>query len=106
MPIKITSADENRNILLYTKKPDFPNQFSIFLDLEKYSIENGAEFHHIPVTEATKEDAEKELLRLITTHNIDFVVLARYMQILSENICNVSLLHIIFTDPVPVLKAA
>jgi hypothetical protein len=38
VPIKITRADENRNILLYTKKPDFPNQFSIFLDLEKYSI--------------------------------------------------------------------
>ena len=65
-----------------------PVVVSNHLDLEKYSIENGAEFHHIPVTEATKEDAEKELLRLITTHNIDFVVLARYMQILSENICN------------------
>ena len=42
---------------------------------------------HIPVTEKTKADAEDRLLALIDEHAIDFVVLARYMQILSPETC-------------------
>jgi formyltetrahydrofolate deformylase len=42
---------------------------------------------HIPVTEETKADAEARLLGLIDEHAIDFVVLARYMQILSPETC-------------------
>jgi formyltetrahydrofolate deformylase len=39
---------------------------------------------HLPVTAATKPEAEAELLRLVAEHAIDLVVLARYMQVLSE----------------------
>jgi formyltetrahydrofolate deformylase len=39
---------------------------------------------HLPVTPDTKPEAEAELLRLIKEHEIELVVLARYMQVLSE----------------------
>jgi len=44
-------------------------------------------FHHIPVTSATKEAAERQLLTLVEDLRIDLVVLARYMQILSKELC-------------------
>lgn len=40
-------------------------------------------FHHIPVTKETKASAEQEVFDLLARERIDFVVLARYMQILS-----------------------
>ncbi|WP_395656534.1 formyltetrahydrofolate deformylase [Nocardioides sp.] len=48
---------------------------------------HGIEFHHVPVTAETKVQAEDELRKLISTHDIDLVVLARYMQILSDDLC-------------------
>jgi formyltetrahydrofolate deformylase len=44
-------------------------------------------FHHIPVTSDTKEAAEARLLDLVDELGIDLVVLARYMQILSADLC-------------------
>lgn len=47
-------------------------------------------FHHIPVTkgsEESKQDSEAALLRLIEEENVELVVLARYMQVLSDNLC-------------------
>ncbi len=44
-------------------------------------------FIHIPVSSSTKVDAEAQLLQLVDDHNIDLVVLARYMQILSDTLC-------------------
>jgi formyltetrahydrofolate deformylase len=40
-------------------------------------------FYHIPVTKATKNEAEKNQLELLKEHQVDFIVLARYMQIVS-----------------------
>ena len=48
---------------------------------------HGFTFIHLPVTAATKAAQEKELLKLVAEHNIDFVVLARYMQVLSNDFC-------------------
>lgn len=45
-------------------------------------------FYHIPVTKDTKSEAEDKQLELLKKHNIDFVVLARYMQIVSGKIIN------------------
>jgi formyltetrahydrofolate deformylase len=45
-------------------------------------------FHHIPVTRETKADAEAKLLSLVDEHGIDLVILARYMQILSDTVCD------------------
>lgn len=47
----------------------------------------GVPFLNIPVTKETKADAERELLNLIRSEKVELVVLARYMQILSEKVC-------------------
>ncbi|RYP08172.1 hypothetical protein DL764_002079 [Monosporascus ibericus] len=47
----------------------------------------GIEFHHLPVTKETKAEQERQILELIKQHNIDLVVLARYMQVLSPTLC-------------------
>jgi len=47
----------------------------------------GLPFVHIPVTPTTKPQAEAELLALVTDLNADLVVLARYMQVLSDETC-------------------
>jgi formyltetrahydrofolate deformylase len=44
-------------------------------------------FHHIPVTAATKAQAEARLLDLVKQENVELVVLARYMQVLSDDLC-------------------
>ena len=48
---------------------------------------NDIPFHHWPVTPETKAAQEEKLLQLIDDERIDFVVLARYMQILSNAFC-------------------
>ena len=44
-------------------------------------------FHHIPVTPATKAQAEARQLEIIEAERAELVVLARYMQILSDGMC-------------------
>ncbi|OJJ74417.1 hypothetical protein ASPBRDRAFT_27445 [Aspergillus brasiliensis CBS 101740] len=44
-------------------------------------------FLHLPVTADTKPQQEGRILELIREHNIDLVVLARYMQVLSPMLC-------------------
>jgi formyltetrahydrofolate deformylase len=44
-------------------------------------------FHHLPLTSATKEHVEAKQLEIIAAENAELVVLARYMQILSNNMC-------------------
>lgn len=45
-------------------------------------------FYHIPVTKDTKAQAEDQQLELCKKHGINFIVLARYMQIVSSKIIN------------------
>ena len=47
----------------------------------------GVPFHHIPVTPDTKAEAEARLLELVGELDVHLVVLARYMQILSDGLC-------------------
>jgi formyltetrahydrofolate deformylase len=47
----------------------------------------GIPFHHVPVTRATKAEAEAHLLELVERLDVELVVLARYMQILSDDLC-------------------
>jgi formyltetrahydrofolate deformylase len=44
-------------------------------------------FRHIPVTKETKAEAEAQLLQLVREENVELVVLARYMQVLSDDLC-------------------
>jgi formyltetrahydrofolate deformylase len=66
---------------------DIPVVVSNHDDLRPIVERHGLTFVHIPVTAATKPDAEARLLALVEEHEIDFVVLARYMQVLSNNLC-------------------
>jgi formyltetrahydrofolate deformylase len=47
----------------------------------------GVEFHHVPVTPDTKADAEARLMQLVDDTGAHLVVLARYMQVLSDDMC-------------------
>ena len=44
-------------------------------------------FHHIPVTAATKPQAEAKQYEIIEAEGAELVVLARYMQVLSDDLC-------------------
>jgi formyltetrahydrofolate deformylase len=48
----------------------------------------GIPFHYAPVTKETKTEQEKEIIELFHSNEIDLIVMARYMQILSENFIN------------------
>ncbi|MGC0330786.1 formyltetrahydrofolate deformylase [Streptomyces sp. SAI-170] len=56
-------------------------------DFEELAGAHGIPFHHIPVTPETKPEAERRLLDLVAEERIELVVLARYMQILSADVC-------------------
>jgi formyltetrahydrofolate deformylase len=47
----------------------------------------GVPFHHVPVTATTKPAAEARLLELVDGLGVELVVLARYMQVLSDDVC-------------------
>jgi len=46
-----------------------------------------APYHHLPVTSGTKAEQEARLLEIMERDRVDLVVLARYMQILSDDLC-------------------
>lgn len=48
---------------------------------------HGHDFHHIPITRETKADAEAALSSLVSSLDVELIVLARYMQILSPALC-------------------
>jgi formyltetrahydrofolate deformylase len=52
-------------------------------EVEKLAAFYGVPFEHVPVTAATRAEAEAKQLELLARHEVELVVLARYMQILS-----------------------
>ncbi|MFZ4456001.1 MAG: formyltetrahydrofolate deformylase [Bacteroidales bacterium] len=54
-------------------------------DLENVAQRFGIEFHCIPITKETKAEQEEKEHELLRKHGIDFIVLARYMQVVSED---------------------
>ncbi|HKY64315.1 MAG TPA: formyltetrahydrofolate deformylase [bacterium] len=64
---------------------DIPLILSNHADLKEVAGHFGIPFEVVPVTEATKAEAEKKQLQLLRDHRIDLVVLARYMQVLSPS---------------------
>jgi formyltetrahydrofolate deformylase len=56
-------------------------------DLQHIADFYGVPFRHIPVTPDTKPQAEAALLDIVREERVDLVVLARYMQILSDDLC-------------------
>ncbi|MEW1545966.1 formyltetrahydrofolate deformylase [Streptomyces tsukubensis] len=56
-------------------------------DFEELVGSYGVPFRHIPVTRDNKPEAEAELLELVREQDVELVVLARYMQVLSDDLC-------------------
>lgn len=56
-------------------------------DFESLVASYGLPFHHVAVAADTKAAAEAKLLQVIELERIDLIVLARYMQILSNDLC-------------------
>jgi formyltetrahydrofolate deformylase len=56
-------------------------------DLESLVETSGVHFHHLPVTNETRPQQETAILDLVERERVDLVVLARYMQILSDDLC-------------------
>ncbi len=65
---------------------DIPFVISNHDDLRPIVEQFKIPFYHIPVTKSTKDEAENEQLKLLASHDVDFIVLARYMQIVSGKI--------------------
>ncbi len=60
-----------------------PLIISNHLNLKAASEQFGADFCHIPITKENKADQEAKQLELLRQYNIDLVILAKYMQVLS-----------------------
>lgn len=57
------------------------------LDYEKVVIANDIAFHHVKISPQNKSEAEAYLLRLVEDSGTELIVLARYMQVLSDDLC-------------------
>ena len=66
---------------------EIPVVVSNHRDAEPLVRSYGIDFLHLPVTPDTKADAEKRLLEVVEETGTDLVVLARYMQVLSDDLC-------------------
>jgi len=90
--IMCSKAGHALNDLLFAQRAgtlaiEVPVIVSNHLDLKPMADFYGVDFVHLPVTKENKSQAEAELLKLAKDYNIELVVLARYMQILSDSLC-------------------
>lgn len=90
--ILVSKFDHCLNDLLYryrsgTLAIDIPAVVSNHPDLERIVEWHGIPFHHLPVTKDSKQAQEARILEMVARLNIDLVVLARYMQVLSQEMC-------------------
>ena len=104
MKWRIYSSEEKINMALFVSKYDhclydilgrynsgelkvnIPFILSNHNDLKPIADSFNIPFYHIPVTKETKAEAEEQQIKLLEEHNISFVVLARYMQIVSDKL--------------------
>ena len=106
MKWRVFSSEDKINMALFVSKYDhclfdilgryvsgelnlhIPFIISNHLDLKPIANSFKIPFYHIPVTKDTKGEAEATQLKLLNKHNIHFIVLARYMQIVSQSLIN------------------
>jgi formyltetrahydrofolate deformylase len=67
---------------------DIPLIVSNHPDLEPLAKMYGIDYHLIEITQENKAEQEKKTIKLLNEYSIDLIVLARYMQILSNDFCN------------------
>jgi formyltetrahydrofolate deformylase len=90
--VMVSKFDHCLNDLLYRARTgDLPIDIvavvSNHLDHQGIVKWHGIPFVHVPVTAATKPQAEATLLEMVEKCDAELVVLARYMQVLSDHLC-------------------
>lgn len=104
MDWNLYSSDEKQRLLILVSKQghclndllhrhstgslcaEIPAVISNHTDMEKMVKSYDIPFYHFPVTSNNRDEQEQRILSIIKDENIDLVVLARYMQILSPNL--------------------
>lgn len=104
MSWEIYTQHEKLNMALFVSKYDhclydllgryraheLPLKISVVIsnhkELEHVALQFGIPFHHVPFTKEIKTQAEQEQLALLSQYDVDFIVLARYMQIITPAI--------------------
>merc|ERR1711939_928887 len=84
---QVDTADGNGKANVHEVRPFIYGSETTCAD---HGVENWAlsERHPLPITAETKADQESKILELVKEHNIDLIVLARYMQVLSPALCS------------------
>ncbi len=90
--ILVSKHDHCLNDLLYRYrtgqlKIEIPAIISNHPDLAPLAEWHGIPYHHLPISEETKPQQERQIMEIVGATNADLVVLARYMQVLSEDLC-------------------
>ncbi len=67
---------------------EIPFIYSNHSNLKHIADSFGIQFYHFPVSKTNKSEAEEFQLKLLKKYNISFIVLARYMQIISDKLIN------------------
>lgn len=67
---------------------EIPLIISNHLELQYIANQFGIDYHHIPISKENKPEQEEKQLKVLQDYQIDLVVLAKYMQILSEDFIN------------------
>ena len=67
---------------------EIPCIISNHTDLQHVAERFGIPFHHFPITKETKEEQEAKEMALLEEYKVNFIVLARYMQVISEQMIN------------------
>ncbi|KQY11411.1 formyltetrahydrofolate deformylase [Rhizobium sp. Root482] len=66
---------------------DIVGVVSNHFEYQKVVVNHDIPFHHIPVTKANKAQAEARIMEVVEQTGTELIVLARYMQILSDSMC-------------------
>ncbi|NEK55894.1 formyltetrahydrofolate deformylase, partial [Rhizobium leguminosarum] len=66
---------------------DIVGVVSNHFEYQKVVVNHDIPFHHIPVTKANKPQAEARIMDVVEQTGTELIVLARYMQILSDQMC-------------------
>jgi formyltetrahydrofolate deformylase len=90
--VMVSNLDHCLEDLLYRHrtgelKMDITAVVSNHLTLQPIAARHELPFFHLPVTPATKGQQERRLMELVDSTRTELVVLARYMQILSDELC-------------------
>lgn len=90
--ILVSKHDHCLNDLLYRYRTqqlqiEIPAIISNHPDLANLAEWHGIPYYHLPITPDTKPEQERQIMEIVSETNADLVVLARYMQVLSQDMC-------------------